>query len=117
MSAYRDRFKSFEDPIFKSMLWMNPANWDVSDLKYGVNDIKFLARHFDIPLKEANFSIENIENEWKSFKRLCTRNYQNINSPVAFWQRILTYRREEYSNVCAIAKICLVIGASNSTVD
>ena len=51
MNAYLDRFKSFEDPIFKSMLWMNPANWDVSDPKYAINDILFLTRHFEIPFE------------------------------------------------------------------
>ena len=65
MNAYRDRFKSVEDSIFKSMLWMNPANWDVSDPKHGVNDVKRLSKDFEIPLKESNFSIENIENMWK----------------------------------------------------
>ena len=117
MNAYRERFESFEGPIFKSMLWMNQANWDVSDSKYGLRDLMFLAKHFEVPLKSSNFSIENLENEWKSFERMCIRNYSNIKSPIVFWQKILSYRKDEYSNVCALAEICLVIGASNSTVE
>ena len=108
MNAYRERFESFEGQIFKAMLWMNQANWDVSDSKYGLRDLMFLAKHFEVPLKSSNFSIENLENEWKSFKRMCIRNYSNIKSPIVFWQRILSYRKDEYSNVCALAEICLV---------
>ena len=62
----------------------------------------------EVPLKSSNFSIENLENEWKLFKRMCIRNYSNIKSPIVFWQRILSYRKDEYSNVCALAEICLV---------
>lgn len=84
MNAYRALVESFEAPIFKSMLWMNPAN-----------DLKYIANHFKITLGVANFDIQNIENEWKALKRLCSRNYPNIKSPLSFWQRILTYRQEE----------------------
>ena len=117
MNTYRARFESFNDPIFKAMLWMNPANWDISNPKYGLSHIRFVGFHFKTPLNESNFSIENIDNEWKSFKRLCTRNYPNIKSPLAFWQRILTYHGEEFSNVCLIGEICLTIEVSNSTVE
>ena len=82
-----------------------------------LSDTRLVASHFKTPLNESNFSIENIENEWKSLKRLCTRNYPNIKSPLAFWQMILTYRLEEFSNVCLIAEICLTIGVSNSRVE
>ena len=34
-----------------------------------------------------------------------------------YLQRILTYRRGEYKNVCLIAEICIAIGSSNSTVE
>ena len=70
-----------------------------------------------VPLKSSNFSTENLENEWKSFKRMCIRNYSNVKSPFVFWQRILSYRKDEYSNVCALAEICLVIGVSSSNVE
>lgn len=76
----------------------------------------YLADHFKMTLAETNFEIKNIENESKSFERLCTRNYPHIKSPISFWQRILTYHRDEDKNVCLIAEICIAIGSSNRTV-
>ena len=110
VKAYKERFSAFSQDIFKSMEWLNQANWDLAEKNYGINDLLFLADHFKDTLDESKFELD-------CFKRMVNQNYGSIKTPLSMWQRILTYQASEFKNVCMIAKICLSIGTSNSTVE
>ena len=42
VKAYKTRFSSFDQDIFKSMCWLNQANWDLATKNYGLEDLLFL---------------------------------------------------------------------------
>ena len=117
VKAYQERFSVFSQDIFKSMKWLNQANWDLAEKNYAIKDLLFLADHFRDTLNESKFDLGCLKSEWWSFKRMVNQNYGSIKTPLSMWQRILTYRTSEFKNVCMIAEICLSIATSNSTVE
>ena len=45
-----ERFKSFEEPVFKNMQFFDPKFWNDDDSHHGDDQIKFLFEHFKEPL-------------------------------------------------------------------
>ena len=76
-----------------------------------------LAEYFKDTLAESKLNVNCLKSEWHSFKRMISQNYSSVKISLWIWQRLITYRESEFKNVRLIAKICLCIGTSNSTVE
>ena len=109
-----DRFNSFQGELYKSMFWLDPANW--VDNNQEIKAISNLASHFEIPLTENNFDVTKVKSEWKNLKSVINRYYENI-KPRKIWNKVLKYRSHEYPNMSLLVEIMLCIGVSNSTVE
>ena len=81
VKAYKTRFSSFDQEIFKSMRWLNQANWDLATKNYGLEDLPFFANHFKDTLHETGFNKDNLKSEWKFFKRMVNQNYASLKCP------------------------------------
>ena len=92
---------------FKSMYWLNQANWDFDTKNYGLEDLLFLANHIKDTFDETGFNKDNLKSEWKSFKHMVNQNYTSVKCPLSMWQRIFTYHASEFKNLCSLAEICL----------
>ena len=62
------QFKSFDNPIFQHMKWLNPKVWE-DDNAYSRDSIEFQANHFcgtfianQVQLQSHNKGMENIQN-------------------------------------------------------
>ena len=86
VKAYKERFSAFSQDIFKSMKWLNQANWDLAEKNYGINDLLFLADHFKDTLDESKFELDCLKSEWRSFKHMANQNYGSIKTPLSMWQ-------------------------------
>ena len=83
VNAYKTRFSSFDQDIFKSICWLNQADWDLATNNYGLEDLLFLANHFKDMLNETGFNKDNLKSEWKSFKRMVNQNYASVKYPLS----------------------------------
>ena len=102
--------------IFKHMHWLNPAHWRRRDEESELASMKALATHFAATLEMSSFDGGKVKREWRNLKITVEAYYKGVKAN-ELWERILIYRRAEYSNVCMLVEIILTIGLSNSTVE
>eukprot|EP00117_Sycon_ciliatum_P034987 scpid74025/ scgid1779/ len=111
----RLRFQSFDSAPFPAMLWVDPANWQ--DMDKELDMMMSLAERFAVPLRESGFDATNLKAEWKVTKHTVKYFYPSVTSPASLWQRLLSYRRKQFPNVCLLVEVVLAIGVSNGTVE
>lgn len=108
------RFTSFDTELFRSMMWLDPANW--GDTENEVKCLHFLAEKFATSLSANNFDLGKVKSEWIDLKR--TVNFFMRGTKCKdLWERIFMYRRQEFPNVSLLAEIVMCIGVSNSVVE
>ena len=114
----KERFEGFlQDKIFTSMKWFDPQYWEDSS-DYGLEDINFIISYFKIPLETNGLHISKIVREWREFQVFAKMQYANLfNDPWVFWKKVLSFRRNEYPNLCLIVELATCIFGSNSAVE
>ena len=50
----RERFESFDGPVFSKMSWCNPE-YSTDDKEFGIDELEQFSSHFKEPLAEAGF--------------------------------------------------------------
>ena len=111
-----ERFNSFDQDLFGNMIWLDPKYWDNASKEYGVEQIKFVADLFTVPLQEASFDCESVIKEWKSLKYLQRSLYPTMEAG-QFWEKILNFRHAEFPNLCLLVSLCFCVSGSNSSVE
>ena len=114
----KERFEDFlGDTIFTSMKWFDPQYWEDSS-GYGLEDINFIISHFKITLEANGLNKSKIVREWREFQVFAKMQYANLfNDPWVFWKKVLSFRRNEYPNLCLIVELATCIFGSNSAVE
>ena len=69
MKSVKTRFKSFDNPIFQHMKWLDLKVWE--DL------LEFLANHFVVPLSLTRFDHKIAIIEWERFKTYLKANFED----------------------------------------
>ena len=116
MQCLKERMKPFlEEEIFKSMLWVDPANWS-ADISVELTAMQTLADHFATTLQFHGFESGNLKKEWKTFKVL-VKHYYNGFKARDLWANILQYRHKEFPNICLLVGTIFAVGISNCTVE
>lgn len=108
------RFESFNDDFFQNMTWMDPANWTGTAAELEM--MTKVATHFAVPLQFVGFVPAALKKEWPKLKNTVRFFYNGVHARKV-WQRIFTYRRQEFGNVCLLVEIILCLGPSNSIVE
>ena len=81
------------------MQWFDPQFWS-DEVDYGKNELLELAKHFEEPLAFVLFNPVAVTRVWKSFKNLVCSYYAKIPSAKDLWKSVMSYRREEFPNLC-----------------
>ena len=111
-----ERFDSFSSNEFSSMLWINPANWDLDNREAEFPLMDQFVSIFETLLTNASFNVNKYKREWKDLRMTHKRLY-STHSALAFWQSILKNRRGEFPNIAIMVELALSVGASNSVVE
>ena len=61
----RERFASFDEPIFANMEWYDPTKW-IDDINYGKDQTEALSEHFKVALSHTTFNLKIVFAEWKN---------------------------------------------------
>ena len=110
------RFLSFDaEGVYAHMHWVNPAHWQ-QGCDAEVANMEALAAHFETTLAVSGYDGSKLKREWRNLKQTVNFYYRGVKS-ADLWERILTYRRADYVNVCLLVEVVLAIGLSNSTVE
>jgi hypothetical protein len=111
-----ERFDSFSSNEFTSMLWINPANWDLDNNQAEFPLMDQFVSIFEKLLTSTSFNFSKYKREWKDLRMTHKRLY-STHSALAFWQSILKNRRGEFPNIAIMVELALSVGASNSVVE
>lgn len=117
----KDRFVSFDDPIFDEMKWIEPKYWEETAEKE-IDCIMAIADRFQIPLSLTNFDKESAVKEWKRLKNHVKINHEkqliaNEITSVKIWEKLLKYHKQTFPNMCILAELILSLAGSNSAVE
>ena len=112
----RARFSTSDQEMFGVTVWLDPNFWDNSDKMYGKADINRLCVEFDIPLTAASFEKSKIFDEWCSVKILQQSLYGKTEC-LQCWEKILSFRRQEFPNLSFLVELVLCMSGSNSSVE
>ena len=116
IKTLKQMFEDYNNEVYSKMRWMDPQFWsDESD--YGNDDIGTIAIHFQEPLVFAAYDQGMVLREWKSFKNFVRSYFSKSPSAKQLWKSVLTYRRDEFPNLCKMASLVLSISGSNSKVE
>ena len=84
---------------------------------YGVDDLKFLIKHFEVPLLSANADLDKIMTEFNDLKfAIQNEAYRNISS-IPFWPSLYRDSYTEYKNVLLLVELLLCIPISTAVVE
>ena len=97
------------------MYWVNPAHWQ-QGCEVEVASMEALASHFATTLAMSGYDASKLKREWRNLKQTVNFYYRGVKS-ADLWERILTYHRADYVNVCLLVEVVMAIGLSNSTVE
>lgn len=114
-------FESFLDEIFSNAKWLEPKHWE-ENREYGLDQIKSLVDHFEIPLNEANFNHDSALAEWRRFRKFVKVNFgdkigKDEITAQKIWEKTFNFHRNEFPNLCILAELVLVLSGSNSSVE
>ena len=109
----KERFASFDDGVYSSMTWVDPAYWNEEPAK-DLEKMDTLSNHFE----EMGISIEKcrLKREWKELRALYDRFYATCNV-LAFWKKIFAFKKQQFPNICKLVEMVLSIGPSNAVVE
>ena len=112
------RFESFNDEVIQNMTFVNPANWKKDDIESDLDAICALASHFEATLTFSGFQNDRktLKKEWRDLRLTVGRYYKNF-PLLEMWEKLLTYRRNEFPNIVKLVEIILCIGPSNAFVE
>ena len=72
---------------------------------YGVDDLKFLIKHFKVPFLSANADLDKIMTEFNDLKfAIQNEAYRNISS-ISFWPSLYGDSYTEYKNALLLAVV------------
>ena len=112
-----DRFDDcYDEKIIESTKWFSPKNW-TNEKIYAMDDIDALYEHFSISLDCAGYDNENAKKEWIRVRRYIVSHFSKNDKATDVWQKILTSKREEFSNICLLVELIICISGSNSSVE
>ncbi len=112
-----DRFSDFSSKVYQDMKWLDPQNWQYDNKEYGNQQIVDLSNHFQVPLESKGFLLKQALIEWKSLKRIVPKYFSPETSAFSIWRSLLCKRKDEFPNMCLLAKLLLTISGSNSSVE
>ena len=103
IQCLKTRFSSFtEQEVFKHMLWADPANW-FDNISGELESMLFLANPFEKTLQQSNFDPTKLKTEWRNLKLTAKNLYRGVDAKT-LWRQILTYRRQQFLNVCLLVR-------------
>ena len=114
-SLLRDRFNDFRVGIFDQMAIFDPKNWS-NEKDYGNESLSQFASHFQETLSMTSFDLTKATNEWRMLGNYVRVWLPNVEAG-DLWKKILTFKRQEFPNVCALTEILISMSGSNSTVE
>lgn len=116
INCMEERFGDLtENEVLKCASIFDPANWNDSD-KYGFDEVNYLVNHFKEVLQTNNCITENIQKQWQDLKYY-VRKYHPTSSFLNLWEKIFTFRGEEYKDFLHLAEIILVLPFSTSIIE
>jgi hypothetical protein len=113
----RERFPENNSEIYEVMRIYDPQYW-AEDPEYGLKELRVLFERFKVPLSEAGIDERVLFIEWKRCKiyARCQMG-ELLKDAKVMWQRILTFKRLEYPNLCLVIELITCIAGSNSAVE
>ena len=111
----RERFQSFDDPVFLKMSWCNPEYW-ADEKDFGIDELEQFSSHFKEPLAAAKFDFKKAIKEWKHVQRHIKQNLCG-KPPLNIWKSIIQYKLSEFPNICLLVEIVFSLSGSNSSVE
>ena len=114
METIRERFQSFEKPLFEHMSWMDPKVWE--DEMNENESLEHLANHFKVTLEKTSFQRQKLIPEWKLLKIYVKSHFQSKlirggTNVRKIWNDILLYVRKNFSMYISSFKFALVLQA------
>lgn len=113
----RERFPENNSEIYDAMRIYDPQYWG-EDPEYGRKEVCMLLERFKVPLSEAGIDETALFVEWKlcSIFARCQMG-EMLKDAKVMWQRILTFKRLEYPNLCLLIELITCVAGSNSAVE
>ena len=117
METVKKRSKSFDNPMFQHMKWLDPKVWE-DDNAYGRDSLEFLANHFMVPLLLTRFNDKVAVIEWKRFKTYVKTNFEdkltcNETDAKQIQKHVLLYKTKDFPNLCLLVQIIFSISGPN----
>ena len=103
----KNRFASFENPVFKAMKIFDPKFWNMEEESYGIEELEEIFCHFKVPLTSTGFQLTKAKREWQSFKDLVAESYSKF-EPHQLWHMTISKREKEFPNICLLVKLVMV---------
>jgi hypothetical protein len=121
IALLKDRFVSFDDPIFESMEWIEPKNWEDSP-ENEIEQLDRLVQHFSTPLSLTKFDQVLVPREWRRLRNHVKAHFArdlmaDQISTLRIWEMILKFKKLEFPNICILAELVLSLAGSNSAVE
>ena len=110
------KFADFKEPVFQSMKWFDPKNWQTQDKAYGIEEIKNFYQYFKEALDANGFDNKVVFKEWRNFKNYVRINHVGDDTSTV-WKSVLLYKRDQYQNLALLAELVICLSGSNSTVE
>ena len=113
----RQRFVETSSKLYEALQIYDPQYWS-EESNYGVSELQHLVKRFEKPLAAAGLDDKVLMSEWRKFKGFARRQMtQFFGEPKSLWQKVLTYRRKEFPNLCLLIELVTCISGSNSAVE
>ena len=119
MTCISQRFQPFldEQSIFNSLRLIDHTCWAYDEKNFGVDYIRDLAIHFQVPLAFHGFQVEKAIFEFREMKRVAGQKYRAFKNKIGFWKTIFTNHRESFPHILLLVELCLCISISSATVE
>ena len=116
MTFIQERFERMEtDPVLSAAAVLtNHRGWPVADrhqlLLHGENEIQTLHGHFQAPLEQHNFNLNDCLDEWMSLIFHVQRVRAELELRQSeFWKNKFLLSKDDYPNVLILVELCLEI--------
>ncbi len=112
-----ERFPENNSEIYEAMRIYDPQYW-AEDPDYGLKELHVLFERFKVPLSEAAIDerVLFIESKRCKIYARCQMG-ELLKDAKVMWQRILTFKRLEYPNLCLVIELITCVAGSNSAVE